>query len=450
MRTRTRFLGCVSTLALAFPAVTSGQVALLPEDFVAAARLGDENAVRRTLSENPALVDSRDQMGLTALDWAATREHWPIFRQLLAAGADIQNQGFDGGTVLHRVSHFNRPELVEALLEAGADPDLQNRWGRTALHVASRRGMVAVAEVLVGAGADLEAETREGWTPLHVAHRSGHPAMIEWLVEAGANLLALDHEGGSPADHIRQRPPRWTAGGRDPCEYQGHYRINERASFTVRCEKGELTLQDFSDVPLFPTGPDEFFTEHEPWGVRFVRNERGRVAEVEVQFLRRAETGSKEAHPEYVGSQKCGECHASGEFGGPYLLWLRSRHGSAYWRLSTDWAGVLASQRPHFGDLTNPAEDDRCLNCHTTGALDEMALFSRDFRIEEGVGCEACHGPGSAYANRETMASREAFLAAGGRIPSAGTCLGCHRNPEAFSFDTWWPRIAHNRPSGQR
>jgi hypothetical protein len=405
------------------------------------------------LSENPALAGVRDQMGMTAMDWAATREHWSIFKQLLSAGADIHNQAFDGGTVIHRVSHFNQPELVESLLMAGADPNLPNQWGRTALHVAARRGMVDVAEVLVKGGADLEARTNEGWTPLHVAHRSGHPTMIDWLVEAGADPSALDSDGHEPAEHNIQRPPRWEGGHRDPWEYQGHYRINEWASFTVRVMEGQLTLQDFSTVPLFPTGPDAFFSDHEPWAVRFLPNEWGQMSEIEVDFLRRTETGSKEPHPEYVGSQRCGECHGSGADGGSYVVWLRSRHGSAYWRLSTDWASVLASQRPHFSDLEDPSEDDRCLNCHTTGALDEKALFAREFRMEEGVGCEVCHGPGSAYANSETMANREAFLAAGGRIPTEETCRGCHRNPDAFSFDSWWPRIAHDpgkAPSAQR
>ena len=129
------------------------QIPLQPEAFVAAARKGDENAVRKALAQNPAWLDSTDEMGLTALDWAATREHWSIFNQLLKAGADVSVLGFDGGAALHRVAHHDRPEQVLAVFRAGADPNLRNQWGRTPLHVAARRGHVEVARALVENGA---------------------------------------------------------------------------------------------------------------------------------------------------------------------------------------------------------------------------------------------------------------------------------------------------------
>lgn len=427
---------------LSSAAAVRGQSIIQPESFVAAARKGDEQAVRTALEGQPELLNSRDRLGLTALDWAATREHWSILRQLVAAGADVNVTGFDGGAALHRLAHHDQSELIRLLLEAGADLNLQNQWGRTPLHVAARRGHVEVAEVLVAQGAELGATTREGWTPLHVAYGSGHPEMVEWLVAAGADEAAKDEEGRTPADHLFHRPPLWGEGAQDPWAYQGHYRVSDQFSFSVRVVDGELTLRDFASVSLYPTGPDAFFAHSEPWGVRFVRDGQGRVTEMEVQFLRRAETGSKLDHPCYVGSERCGECHSTGK-GAPYVPWLRSRHASAYWRLATDWARILAAQRPHFQDLTDPRTDSRCLNCHTTAALDESALFARTFRLEEGVGCEACHGPGSAYSNPETMKDREAFLAAGGRIPDEDICRGCHRNPATFSFQEWWPRIAH-------
>ena len=44
------------------------------------------------------------------------------------------------------------------------------------------------------------------------------------------------------------------------------------------------------------------------------------------------------------------------------------------------------------------------------------------------------------------MSDRAAFLDHGGRIPDEATCRRCHRNSERFSFDEWWPKIAHERP----
>jgi hypothetical protein len=144
-----------------------------------------------------------------------------------------------------------------------------------------------------------------------------------------------------------------------------------------------------------------------------------------------------------VGSHACRRCHSGGEHGNTYVRWLSGRHAGAYWRLATDWAMFLASQRPHFQDMQDPRADDRCLLCHTTAFQDPDAILASSFDVGEGVGCEACHGPGSKYLEPAVMSDRAAFLAAGGRLPDERTCRNCHRNPDAFAFDEWWPRIAH-------
>ena len=123
---------------------------------------------------------------------------------------------------------------------------------------------------------------------------------------------------------------------------------------------------------------------------------------------------------------------------------MRSRHALAYWRLATDWAAFLASLREENRDIENPIEETRCLKCHTTGAqrwpVDPTAVV----RPAEGVGCEACHGPGSAYIEPEVMADSKRFLENGGNIPDELTCRGCHRD-ENFAFDEWWPKIKHSK-----
>jgi len=160
--------------------------------------------------------------------------------------------------------------------------------------------------------------------------------------------------------------------------------------------------------------------------------------------------GTKRTHPQYVGSHVCRGCHSEEDKGNQYLPWLSSGHAAAYWRLATDWSLVLARSRPHFQDMENPREDDRCLLCHVTAAQDPDALFASTFSERQGVGCESCHGPGSLYMDAAVMSDRAAFLAAGGKIPDERTCQNCHRNPDNFSFAEWWPKIAHGRPSRSR
>jgi hypothetical protein len=82
----------------------------------------------------------------------------------------------------------------------------------------------------------------------------------------------------------------------------------------------------------------------------------------------------------YVGSQKCIQCHAGLTY--PHVeRWLRIKFKSF----------DLVKKAPDYiaGD-----EEYRktCLKCHTTGYDEATGDYA-----EEGVTCEACHGPGETY-----------------------------------------------------
>ena len=205
-------------------------------------------------------------------------------------------------------------------------------------------------------------------------------------------------------------------------------------------------IREFAPDELYAIGEDRFYCRSEPWEVRFRRGETGEVVSIELAFLRRTVTGSKTDAPRFVGSQVCMTCHKGAEQGNQDMLWMRSRHAHAYWRLAADWALYLAKMRPHYLDLEEPITDKRCLLCHVTGAQEPDSLYAASFDRGEGVGWEACHGPGSRYVDPEIMSDRQAFLAAGGVIPDGNTCSGCHRNSERFDWDEWWPKVAHTKP----
>ena len=83
----------------------------------------------------------------------------------------------------------------------------------------------------------------------------------------------------------------------------------------------------------------------------------------------------------YVGSQRCIKCHAGLTY--PHVeRWLRIKFKTL----------DLVKKAPDYiaGD-----EEYRktCLKCHTTGYDETTGEYS-----EEGVTCEACHGPGEVYA----------------------------------------------------
>jgi hypothetical protein len=210
---------------------------------------------------------------------------------------------------------------------------------------------------------------------------------------------------------------------------------------------GELHLKEFADDVMDPVGPDRFLCRQEPWTVTFARDESGMPVKIQVDFLRRSVHGERVDRAEYVGSSKCLECHFAGAPRDPGLTWLAGRHAAAYWRLATDWAGFLAARRPQYRDMESPIEESRCLLCHVTGWQHPGILRREGWARTEGVGCEACHGPGSRYVDEDVMADREAFLAAGGVIPDEETCRGCHRRGE-FDFAEKWGKIAHGPQDG--
>ena len=412
-------------------------------DFVDSAKRGDGHAVHKLLELDPDLVGERDSAGYTALHWAGIRGHWRVFEELVAAGASPNAIGADGGTPLHWVCHHDRPDMIGLLLDAGADVSIQNRWGRTPLHVAARRGCAGVAEVLLDRGADPDAVTLEGWTPLHVAYRSGHPKIVRLLLAGGADPDREDLDGVTPMDSARERPGAISVDRTVLDDYVGLYRLGEGATAKVWREDDTLHLREFAPDELYQIGNDTFFCRREPWRVVFSRGSDGRVAAVDLEFLRRTVRGEKVGRSAYVGSAVCRDCHSEGERGGPWVRWLSSRHSHAYWRLASDWALYLGRLRPHYSDLVAPIEDERCLLCHVTGSQDQDGLFADTFRPEEGVSCEACHGPGSEYVDPAVMADRAAFLSHGGVIPDEVTCQSCHRDDERFDFATWWPKIEH-------
>ena len=112
-----------------------------------------------------------------------------VVELLLAAGADVKAKNNIGWTALHYAATRGYAAVAELLLAAGADVDAKSEYGSTALHFAAARGYDDVVELLLVAGADVEAKSNTGWTALHYAAQEGHAAVVEliesWVAEHG-------------------------------------------------------------------------------------------------------------------------------------------------------------------------------------------------------------------------------------------------------------------------
>jgi len=155
----------------------------------------------------------------------------------------------------------------------------------------------------------------------------------------------------------------------------------------------------------------------------------------------------------YTGAKKCKLCHNKESTGSQYKIWQASRHSRAYETLSTPKAAEFAAER---GIKGSPQEAPECLKCHATAfGLTEEELAASKITLEEGVGCESCHGPASGYASRTTMKKLyegEMDPATVGLTvkPDESVCVKCHntKSPayKEFHYDEFVSRINHAIP----
>ncbi|XP_041054868.1 ankyrin repeat domain-containing protein 49 isoform X2 [Carcharodon carcharias] len=93
--------------------------------------------VSRLLSENPSLVNVKDDDNYTPLHRAAYSDHIEVVRELIAHGADVHARTVDGWTPLHSACKWNNAAIASFLLQHEADINAQTNGLQTALHLAS-------------------------------------------------------------------------------------------------------------------------------------------------------------------------------------------------------------------------------------------------------------------------------------------------------------------------
>lgn len=143
--------------------------------------------------------------------------------------------------------------------------------------------------------------------------------------------------------------------------------------------------------------------------------------------------------PTYVGSKACGVCHKTKSQGRQLPIWEESGHSRSRVALSGESARRMAD---------DAARNAACLSCHAP-------LWEKEPRfMEEGVTCEACHGPGSVYKSIRLMSDREE-AAKNGLIVFKDAeaikllCLKCHKDAHgiALDFESAWAKIRHPIPN---
>ncbi len=162
----------------------------------------------------------------------------------------------------------------------------------------------------------------------------------------------------------------------------------------------------------------------------------------------------------YLGVKACRSCHKAKNKGNQYQVWLNGPHSKAYKVLGTEEAKKVAAKLK----IADPQKSPKCLKCHVTAFGVDKKLKKKTLKLEDGVGCEVCHGPGEKHRKgrmRAVMSGKvdpKVFTPPPpGEIvtrPPVKVCLGCH-NPESptfkkFCFVKAYFKIVHPDPRKKR
>jgi len=159
----------------------------------------------KSLVEQGADVDAKDELGWAPLYWAASTGQTDVAEFLIAKGADVRARTTDEDTALHQAAQAGQAKLVELLIFKGADANAKDKRGNTPLHNAASAGRREVVGLLIAKGADVNARTTNDWTPLHRAALAGHKDTVEFLIAKGADVTAKDEQGRTALDLAKQR-----------------------------------------------------------------------------------------------------------------------------------------------------------------------------------------------------------------------------------------------------
>ncbi len=176
----------------------------------------------------------------------------------------------------------------------------------------------------------------------------------------------------------------------------------------------------------------------------------------------------------YVGAIVCKSCHGPGsgqtqtkiqnQTQDPFTVWSVSKHSRTWVQLGTGYVEMIDPDAEGLvpegfgGSILKQAKllgiDQNCLLCHATAEGVEDHFKAETFHPEDGVQCEACHGPGATHVAwmAEKRLGEERPKSVRMSIFTIDDCeKACHRPKPThepfigadFNVEKAWKRIKH-------
>ena len=147
------------------------------------------DAVKSAISKHSDLINLKDDMGRTALFYAAQKGESGLIQFLISHGASIDVRDVYGWIPLFVA---NSKETATVLIKAGEDWKMgavNNHGvnGMTPLHIAAVKGRAWAVKALLDAGAFVNIRDDSGNTPLLLAAKNRHWDVVKTLLDAGSD-----------------------------------------------------------------------------------------------------------------------------------------------------------------------------------------------------------------------------------------------------------------------
>ncbi len=165
-----------------------------------AIKKGNDSLATMLVEEGSVDPNSRDELGLSPLHFAAARGSIDLMKALLKRGARPDERGRDDQGPLFMACITGHAEAVRELLKAGVSPSSKYYEAEAVpgIVVAATRNHMQVINELLVAGAWIDETDAQGHTALHTACFCGNQQSAVFLVERGANVNLASRKGATP------------------------------------------------------------------------------------------------------------------------------------------------------------------------------------------------------------------------------------------------------------
>ena len=173
--------------------------------FATALTVRNHKAAERILDRMPNAAEQMDSRGRNFLHLAIMKDDLESVLFLLSIQVDVNSRVHDVNQVTPLIlsASSENEMLIRNLILAGARLNDRDATQKTALHLAAERGKIGAVQALVQNGCDFDATDADGNNALHIAMReSMMPVVKELLTESGINAELLNVKGRNPLHEL--------------------------------------------------------------------------------------------------------------------------------------------------------------------------------------------------------------------------------------------------------